>query len=926
MAGQYDGTLLYNTKINKDGFKNDLASMKKEALKDSADIVSSFNKTAKAIALGAASVGAGIVAIGVKYNAQMEQYNAGFTTMLGSVEKAQKLMSDLKGFAAKTPFELTDLANASTTLLAFGEDVNQLMPDLKMLGDISLGNSEKFKGLALVFGQVQSQGKLMGQDLLQMINQGFNPLQIISEKTGKSIATLKDEMAKGQISFEMVADAMKTATSEGGQFYNAMQAQSKTLSGQWSTLKDNITALTGEMSADISEKLTTSVLPDLIEKVETLNQMWEDGRLQDYIGTAASALAAFGAGVAALNLALFASDLLSIKKGIEGFTAATKAGAAAQKLMNAQLLANPYVLAATALATLVVGIGTYMATHKSAAAELVKSVEDVSKAHNDAVAAIEKRKNEEIASAEVIKTYKNELCSLSRQLESNTLTQEEANAVTADFQTIASKLEEIIPGITSYLFDETGEINLQEEAVNKLCDAYYDLVVAKATASAAESLIEETAQSILEQKQIQHKAHEEAENAREGLSLVPKATTYTSTGRAYTSYDGIFNTWKANGFQNDINDAQKAWNDAEKNIEALNDEKQVYLDLLKETEKEISGLLGVEDLLTKKSNDGANERSNTSISAAKTTTDKVKEIREQELKDLKHSLKMGEITELEYYKKLEKHRDKYFTEEQDEWKQFTEEIFDFRKKNFEDCIDYFDEISEQSLDKIEEIRKKQDSIKENLISDKTPFEYGTINGEKFVSLTDYNKELYQMQRYGALLDELFEKKGELPQSVLEELQEMDAEQGTKYLEALLNSSDTQFDAIMETRRKLDEQASENSKKLMSEEVEEMKRILEEKFGELPDDFFTLGSDSAAAFGNGFLQELKTAMETLKSTVAQQMSTIMPSISYAVSGGSGGITKSTTYTNNYTFNASKDTTTQQLNAAKNAATLSRLRGN
>lgn len=502
MGVNNDGTLRYDTKVDKSGFKNGLAEIKKDALKDSADVVSSFNKAAKAIALSAASIGAGIVAVGVKYNAQMEQYNAGFTTMLGSAEKAQKLMDNLKGFAAKTPFELTDLANASTTLLAFGEDIEQLMPDLKMLGDISLGNSEKFKGLALVFGQVQSQGKLMGQDLLQMINQGFNPLQIISEKTGKSVATLKDEMANGKITFEMVADAMKTATSEGGQFYNAMEAQSKTLSGQWSTLKDNVTALTGEISADISEKLTETILPELINKVEELNQMWEDGRLQDYLGTAAAAVVTFGAAIVGLNIALFVNDLVQITTGIVGFTAATKAGTAAQKLMNAELLKNPYTIALIAVVALTAGLITYAATHKSAGEQISKSIKDISEAHDNAVASIEKTKNEEIAAAEVAKTYKDELFDLDKQLKSGTLTQEEANAVTQDFKTVASKLEEIIPGITNYLVDETGEINIQKNAVENLCDAYYDLAVAKATANAAEQLLGETAKSIVEQKKI----------------------------------------------------------------------------------------------------------------------------------------------------------------------------------------------------------------------------------------------------------------------------------------------------------------------------------------------------------------------------------------------------------------------------------------
>jgi tape measure domain-containing protein len=103
-----------------------------------------------------------------------------------------------------------------------------------------LGNKEKLSGLSLAFAQVQSTGKLMGQDLLQMINQGFNPLNIISQKTGKSIGVLKEEMADGKITAQMVADAFETATKEGGLFYKGMERGSKTLSGTFSTLMDNV--------------------------------------------------------------------------------------------------------------------------------------------------------------------------------------------------------------------------------------------------------------------------------------------------------------------------------------------------------------------------------------------------------------------------------------------------------------------------------------------------------------------------------------------------------------------------------------------------------------------------------------------------------------------------------------------------------------
>ena len=267
MAQEYAGYLMFNTKLDSGGFNKGAKKIGGMGGK----LTDQLAKYAKrgAIAMGTAITAA--MVSGVKYNAQMEQYYQSFKTMLGSTKEATKHMQMLKKFAAETPFEMTDLANASQTLLAFGENVNLIEGDLKMLGDISLGNKEKFSALALVFGQVKSQGRLMGQDLLQMINAGFNPLTIISKKTGKSMAQLKDEMAKGQITFDMVADAMKTATSAGGQFNDAMKTQSKTVIGLWSTLKDNVHAKLGEAMESVSNIIKSSLLPNAIKFVEKFN-------------------------------------------------------------------------------------------------------------------------------------------------------------------------------------------------------------------------------------------------------------------------------------------------------------------------------------------------------------------------------------------------------------------------------------------------------------------------------------------------------------------------------------------------------------------------------------------------------------------------------------------------------------------------------
>jgi tape measure domain-containing protein len=234
-------------------------------------------------AIGGAAISAGkIVGVagvafatfGVKTAADLQSLSTSFETLTGSAEKGRKVFTDLKKMGATTPFEVGDLAKATQTMLAFGIEVDKTEGYLKMLGDVSMGNKDKLGGLALAFSQVQSTGRLMGQDLLQMINQGFNPLTIISQKTGRSMRDLKKDMEDGKITTDMVTDAFKTATSEGGLFYKGMERGSKTLSGTFSTLMDNIKLMSAGLAglADDGTIVEGSLL-DLVQKgVNVLNE------------------------------------------------------------------------------------------------------------------------------------------------------------------------------------------------------------------------------------------------------------------------------------------------------------------------------------------------------------------------------------------------------------------------------------------------------------------------------------------------------------------------------------------------------------------------------------------------------------------------------------------------------------------------------
>jgi tape measure domain-containing protein len=215
-------------------------------------------------------VSVGVAALGtifVKTAGDMEQTQMAFEVMMGDAEKAKQMVDELYQMGAKTPYISKDLIEDAKMLMLYGRSADQTKSDLQMLGDIASGNTEKLHDLTYAYAQVQANGRLMGQDLLQMVNAGFNPLQIISQKTGKSMMELRKEMEQGGISAEMVTDAFKTATSEGGRFYRMMDKMSKTFLGRWSTVLDNLQLFAVEVGKEV-----LPMVGDLLDEFSKLMQ------------------------------------------------------------------------------------------------------------------------------------------------------------------------------------------------------------------------------------------------------------------------------------------------------------------------------------------------------------------------------------------------------------------------------------------------------------------------------------------------------------------------------------------------------------------------------------------------------------------------------------------------------------------------------
>ena len=304
--------------------------------------------------------GAGVLkALGseiIRVRGEFQSMQTAIETMVGK-DMAGQLIPQIKELAKISPLTMSDMVGAEKMMLGFNIQAEDTIKYLKAISDISMGESSKFNSLTLAFSQMSAAGKLMGQDLNQMINAGFNPLQIISEKTGKSIATLKDEMSKGAVSAEMVQQAFIDATSAGGKFYNMSENASKTINGQLSMMQDALDSVFNELGTN-----SESVIMDGIQMTTSLIQNYETvGRIL------AGLVVTYGTYRTAVMLVTAAESKHTLVE--IGLTNARLLARKAQLALNAAMLTNPYVL----LATAVVGLGVAMLAFRDSATEAEKA-------------------------------------------------------------------------------------------------------------------------------------------------------------------------------------------------------------------------------------------------------------------------------------------------------------------------------------------------------------------------------------------------------------------------------------------------------------------------------------------------------------------------------------------------------------------------
>lgn len=310
-----------------------------------------FNRMTKAAAaLGAGFTAKELITNIARVRGEFQQLEVAFKTMLGSEDKANALMQQLVKTAATTPFDLQGVANGAKQLLAYGENVENINDDLIRLGNIAAGLSQPLGDIVYLYGTTMTQGRLYTQDLNQFTGRGIPMIRELAKQFGVAENEVKSLVEAGKVGFPEVQKVIMSLTNEGGMFYNLMQEQSKTITGQISNIEDAISTMFNEIG-----KANEGIINDALSGVSYLVENYEKvGQiLLEIVGTYGVYRTALMATSALQAIQASGITALTAKEAVHyGWLVLTKK---AQDALNLSMLKNPYVLAAAAITGLVYG-------------------------------------------------------------------------------------------------------------------------------------------------------------------------------------------------------------------------------------------------------------------------------------------------------------------------------------------------------------------------------------------------------------------------------------------------------------------------------------------------------------------------------------------------------------------------------------------
>lgn len=552
-----------------DSMRRDIAGLNQNVTRETRNMDSAFKNLSIGIA-GYFSIGAikNFITELINVRGEFQKTEIAYTTMLGSVSQAKSLMADMVELAAKTPFSLMDVTDGAKRLLAFQVPAAEVLDTLTRLGNVSAGLSVPISRLILVYGQVKAKGRLMGDDLRQFTEAGIPMVAELAEKFNKTTAEISAMVTAGKIGFKDVQDVLFSMTNEGGMFFNLMEKQSKSLSGQVANLGDAWDQMLNKIG-ESQEGLLSDGIQSLIYMVE---------HYQDVLQILSTLVAAYGTYKAVLitvnalqKAQIWAEGTIAAVRFAQGISGMTRA----QLLFNAAASANPYVLLASGIAAVIAAL-VYFRTASTDAkeeAEKLTAALEYQKLVSDSVAGAYKRSSEAI-----VGSIEKEIAILKSSYSSAEMRKKAYENLT--------KINKAFVGTVDGEFRATVKLN---EAYSVLVSRLKELAIAKGKAALLEELSKKKAQADLDlvlkqdsyEKQREKNLKLRAENAK-------KDNIGAGMYREFKLEEGIdYSTY------NPVKEAKKAKALFDKQVEILaNDVTKGIVDATKKNDKELKDAWG----------------------------------------------------------------------------------------------------------------------------------------------------------------------------------------------------------------------------------------------------------------------------------------------------------------------------------------------
>nr|WP_288892953.1 tape measure protein [uncultured Alistipes sp.] len=449
---------------------------------------------------------------------EFQSIEIALSTILGSEEKAMNLVAQLKDTAAKTPFDMKGVANGAKMLLAYGESADTVNDTLIKLGNIAAGLSQPLGDIVYLYGTTMTQGRLYTQDLNQFTGRGIPMIRELAKEFGVAESEVKKLVEEGKVGFPEVQKVVENLTNETGMFYNLMERQSAAVTGKISNLEDAWASALDEMGQSNEGFLYSGIegATYLVEHYETVLKI---------LGTLITAYGSYKAALIAINVVQKVSATIEATRALLAQTQMLRRATQAQILFNQAVKANPYVLAFSALTTLISAL--VMFSDKGEDAEKITT----------SLANANKRAGEEFDKE-------------SAKIKSLTDIVNNSNVAYNDRKTALEELQRIIP-------DYNASLTKEGELLNNNTDAIKNYLVQLEKQIKMKAVQEELEEAYKEQRQIQKEwdaAHQDLRNKRTNSAYYDKPIIDVA---------GMFG-------QRDLQKAEKAFNEVDERLKKVN--------------------------------------------------------------------------------------------------------------------------------------------------------------------------------------------------------------------------------------------------------------------------------------------------------------------------------------------------------------------